>query len=446
MESPVPSGSRRGLFFSLVRALPRSADKSNPPASVSHVVMLTQVAILSTNCRGIISNGRSHAPHVRWEGFFCGTISNGGKGRRDNLGRPFYFILLVAILQVWLWAPCPMAFCQAPTPPEVLPSDQNSREHRGLAILRISEQLLDRLLAKDIDKHSEVDRCVLGTRALGTAHTAGQADVDPKPNKDDASFQITVTGESRSKTVGRNGPAIIHSRSVTKWEVKKNVHFDEGKFYTQPGTIESKTKLIPTGIDATVPGLRRRLVKRIAKKRLQEQRCQAERITEGKTRERVLHQVDKAIDERIDRLNARIQSRPILNRILPMLDSRAVDVYTSENCIHLAFMGNNEATAVICPLNRLEPTESELWIHASSLGLPILELPSLIELPGAADKWLNDNLSKLDLPAPIVPGPDISGLDELAPLSFQLVDGWVVMQSKPAAPTANKSVLSDRQQ
>ena len=104
-------------------------------------------------------------------------------------------------------------------------------------------------------------------------------------------------------------------------------------------------------------------------------------------------------------------------------------MYTSQKFSHLAFMGNNEALAVVCPLERLEPTESELWIHASSLGLPILELPSLLELPGAADNWLDESLTNLDLPAVGIPGANLSVLEELGPMSIELVEGWIVLRS-----------------
>lgn len=90
------------------------------------------------------------------------------------------------------------------------------REHRGLVILRISDDLLDRMLATDIDTNTRVDRCVLGTRAVGSAITKGHAEVDPQPDPDDATFRVVVTGSSNSRTVGRNGPAIIRSRTSTE--------------------------------------------------------------------------------------------------------------------------------------------------------------------------------------------------------------------------------------
>ncbi|REK12550.1 MAG: hypothetical protein DWQ37_11545 [Planctomycetota bacterium] len=310
-------------------------------------------------------------------------------------------------------------------------ADEEVQEHRGLVILRISEEWLDRTLATDIDTRTRVDRCVLQTRAIGTAHTEGHADVDPKPDQDDATFRVVVTGTSNSRTVGRNGPAIITSRSATDWKVAKIVRFDAGKFMTEPGVIESHTRLIPVGVDASVPGLRGMLTRGIARRRVQQSRATAERITERDTRQRVLAEVDESIDGRIAKLNAKIASRPILERILPLLDTQAARLYTSRHCIHLAFLGVDAVAGVVCPLDELEPSETELWIHASLLGLPVIDLP---EPADQAMAWFNNQLSGLDLPEldlPEVPMPDVPAL-EILPMDIQVVGQWIVLRSQDA--------------
>ena len=323
-----------------------------------------------------------------------------------------------------------LAYCgntQAQTIEKTPPKDV--REHRGLVILRISDDLLDRLLATDIDTNTPVDRCVLGTRAVGLTSTKGHADVDPKPDPDDAAFRVIVTGSSNSRTVGRNGPAVIRSHTSTKWQVEKVVRFDKGKFIAEPGVVSaSRTQMTPLGVGASLPGLRGMLVRSIARRRVQESRAAAERISDNHTRGRVLSEVDEAINSQIATLNSEIASRPLLEYLLPVLDTGAVDTYTSQNCIHLVFLGVGSVTAVVCPLDRLEPRESELWIHSSLLGVPTVALPG----PSAATlKWLGDQLSHLGLPPLPVSEADFPGLDALQTLGIEVIDGWLVLRSPP---------------
>lgn len=320
------------------------------------------------------------------------------------------------------------------------------REHRGLVILRISDELLDRLLATDVDTETRVDRCVLGTRAIGSASTEGHADVDPKPDPLDASFRVTVQGVSNSRTVGRNGPAVIHSYTSTEWQVDKVIRFDDGKFVAEPGVVAaSRTRMTPLGVGASVPGLRGMLVRRIAGRRVQESRAAAERISGEHTRGRVLGEVDAAIDERIAQLNSQIASRPVLDSLLPLLDTGAARLYTSDDCIHLAFLGIEAVTAVACPLDQLDPRESELWIHSSLLGVPALALPG----PSIdALQWLGEQLTRLGLaPLPLpevnlpdvdVPGVDLPGADLLPSMNIEMVDGWIVLRSPLAEPDEDK--------
>lgn len=329
---------------------------------------------------------------------------------------------------------CIGAVAQEAPEGQAAPAEEVAQELRGVVVLRISEELLERLIATDIQQETDVDRCVLGTHAVGSAYTEGYADVDPKPDRDDAAFRVEVSGTSTSRTRGRNGPAIIHSRTSTKWEVAKVIRFDEGRFVTTPGVIDIETTLTPLGVDASVPGIRGLVTRRVARKRVAESRPTAERLAEEHTRERILEQVDDSIDDKIAQLNERIQSRVVLDTLLPLLDSEAVEMYTSSNCIHIAFMGV-EAAAGICPLDRLEPTESELWIHTSTLGLPLI---AAAEPVTDIFKWLNDQLPALDLKAIPLPGPDLSGLAELAPMSFEVVDDWIVLRSDLAEQEAEE--------
>jgi hypothetical protein len=327
-------------------------------------------------------------------------------------------------------------FAQPATPPEEVPADAAAKEIRGLVVLRISGELLDRTLASDINKQDDVDMMVVGVRARGPSQTSGKSKVQPKPAANEAAFQVTVTGESRADTRGRSGPAIVNSRSVTTWQVDKTIRFENGKFVTRPGTIESHTDLWSTGIGSSLPGLRGRLVKRIGVRKELELRPAATRSVDRQTSDKVLAEVDHTIDQKIHELNERIQSEAVLAKLLPLLDSSLVNMSTNETCIHLAFFGAEASTATICPLDRLEPAETELWINASMLPTA---LPAPPALPEGAQNWINQNLLGIKLPELPLPVPLADNKSALPPMTVQLVDDWIVLRTEgPKEPTVAK--------
>lgn len=299
-------------------------------------------------------------------------------------------------------------------------------ELRGVVVFRISEKYLERLFAKDIDKTGPVQRTVLGTRARGTAHTTGKASIDTQPDAERAAFRVRIDGESRSRTRGRNGPAIIHSRAVTKWQAHKVVRFDGLEFKTSPATITSTTKIYPAGVDATVPGVRGALVRRVAQKRVCECLSTAERITGKKTEQRVLNDVNRIVDEKIAKLNERIQTRPIASALVPSLDVLGVEYSTTANCININFIGDESwPLAQVLPVGEDEPSDTELWLQIALISRPAGEIPAMLDNAGT---WLQAQLPDLELP-----GIDLTGEEGVLPFDIQYREGWLVFRSKPEA-------------
>jgi hypothetical protein len=314
----------------------------------------------------------------------------------------------------------------APLESELLPAaEAEGEELRGVMILRISERYLEELFARDIDKHTPVTRTVLGTRARGTAHTVGRADVDTKPDKDDAAFYVRITGTSNSRTSGRNGPAIIHSKSVTTWTTQKVIRFDGKEFATTPATIVSNTRLQPLGADSTLPRLRGRIVSRIAARRAIEYNSAAERIVARDAEQRVLADVNRVVDQQIAKLNERVQSQPLMALLLPKLSDAGVQFSTSSNCINISFAGGDASPlAKACPVTGVDPSDTELWFQTALLADPNGKIPGLID---DASAWLTSQLPDIG-----IPGIDLLGGVGFLPMDIQVIDGWVLLRSPEA--------------
>lgn len=305
---------------------------------------------------------------------------------------------------------------------------------KGVVVLRVSEKYLESLFARDINKHTHVDRVVLGTRATGPAHTVGRADVDTKPAKNDASFHVKISGTTTSRTTGRNGPAIIYSCSITTWTSQKTVRFDGENFKSGPATIESHTRIIPLGADSVLPGIRGRIVSRVAAKRAIEYNSRAEQISGVDTEKQVLADVDRVVDGQIQKLNDRLNSRTVLAYLLPKLDDMGVQFSTSSNCVNVSFAGGDSSPlAKVCPVEGLEPSDTELWFQTALIARPDGKIPEMMDNAGA---WLAETLPDVGLP-----GVDIVGEAGVIPINVKVIDGWVVIRSNniPLPTVAAKS-------
>ncbi|QEG33966.1 hypothetical protein [Bythopirellula goksoeyrii] len=316
------------------------------------------------------------------------------------------------------WSP-ELAVCQEEDRPVTSPAP----ELRGQMVLSVSAELIDELFARDIDKHTSVNRCVLGTRASGSAHTLGRADVVLEPDDNGAAFRVVLKGKSESDTVGRNGPAIIRSRSVTNWEAVKHVKFDGKRFVSPPSTITGNTVITPMGFDSTLPGMRGRIVRRVANRRAGEMRSSAERISQRHTDQELASEVDVAVDACVEKLNQRLHTRPLLTHLLTLLDSKLIEISTNEKSIHFAFEGTDTSLATVCPIDQHLMSEIELWVHMPLLRSPDTNIPKLMN---NALSWLQDIL-----PAHLNPAESTNELAVLASLSVVVVEDWVVLRSTP---------------
>jgi hypothetical protein len=305
---------------------------------------------------------------------------------------------------------------------------------KGVMVLRISERYLESLFARDINKHTPVRRVVLGTHARGTAHTIGRADVDTKPAKNDASFYVTLSGTTTARTTGRNGPAIINSLSITRWTSQKMVRFDGKNFKAGPATIESHTEITPLGSDSVLPGIRGRIVKRVATRRAREYNSAAEKIVDEDTKKQVLSDIDRIVDGRIQKLNDRLNSQPMMAFLLPKLDDMGVKFSTSSNCINISFAGGESSPlSKVCPVQGVEPSDTELWFQTALIAQPDGTIPEMVDNAGA---WLSEALPDVGLP-----GVDILGKAGVVPINFKIIDGWVLIRSDslPLPTVAAKS-------
>jgi len=175
----------------------------------------------------------------------------------------------------------------------------------------VSEDLLSRRVERPIDRPTTVQQTILGTRITGTGYVIGRSDLALVHGNQKAELKTIVTGTAYTNTVGRNGPAIIYSRSTTTFRSEKRTLLGENGFETLPAVTQARTSTRITGIDSTLPRLRGRIVERIASRRVAESKPLAEAIAARFAEARVNAAVNREAEKMLARLD-RMAVTPLL--------------------------------------------------------------------------------------------------------------------------------------
>ena len=158
---------------------------------------------------------------------------------------------------------------------------------------QVSQRLLSDLVTTPVENTTRIADNVLGTSVRGSVKTQGWVFPLLVPSNDKGVVQLRFKGVSRSPNlVGQNGPATIYSSSVTNSEMWKTVVFDEKGIRHLPTEGQVQTQVNINGVSAKRP-----LVERIASRRANASRGQAQAFTSARTKGELKQQIDRGAKE-----------------------------------------------------------------------------------------------------------------------------------------------------
>jgi hypothetical protein len=167
-----------------------------------------------------------------------------------------------------------------------------------------------------IESYDPVDRVVLDTRAVGTSHTKGTMRVMLDEQSTTPTLLICFDGATCSSTVGQNGPAMIRSRTATNFRCMRQVTFtlEEG-FQGAPAQVTTGTHLLVDSVTPDRPGLRGRIVQRVAWRRTNESHAQAQATIDRATQLDLKQEFEKSVDEYLSDLNRQLEAARRIARL-----------------------------------------------------------------------------------------------------------------------------------
>ncbi len=191
-----------------------------------------------------------------------------------------------------------------------------SAVNRPNLYLDVDESLLGPAVNRVVDEHAPINDVVLGTRVRGTGHTLGLVRLDFVPASDRAIVDIALDATNHSSTQGTQGPVTVHTRGTTKVDARKRIMIDDERVVGLPVEAHASTDTRTAGIGVN-KRFGKRLIRKIASRKVAEMRPQAEAIAEGRARDRVRHQFDTQTAGALAKAQADYQAkfrRPLMDR------------------------------------------------------------------------------------------------------------------------------------
>lgn len=170
-------------------------------------------------------------------------------------------------------------------------------------IIRIGEEAFNDDQST-VEERSPVEMCVLGAQNRGYALARGQVSVDLLPAPKHASLQLTFRGESTSHTTARHDPATIYSTTVSRFDCRTAIAFDEEQGFTAGASnVEVEIASMRRRIAVSSPGLRGRVVRNVARRRIAEKEGQIRQIALDTTKRRLSQSMNHRVEARISAWN-----------------------------------------------------------------------------------------------------------------------------------------------
>lgn len=182
--------------------------------------------------------------------------------------------------------------------------------------LDIDESLLASAVNRVVDEHAPVNDTILGTRVRGSGHTTGFVLLDFVPSLNSATVDLLLDATNHSLTRSSKGPVTVHTRGTASLDARKRIMIDDQRVTSLPASATAHVSTQTAGIGVT-SRFGKRLIRKMASKKIAEIRPQAEAISRGRAEERARRQFEEQTAGALAQAASDYQTkfrRPLLER------------------------------------------------------------------------------------------------------------------------------------
>jgi hypothetical protein len=245
-------------------------------------------------------------------------------------------------------------------------------------VVRFSNRMLSSLFDKRIDRQAPVRDVILGTPVSGVSRIVADPQWSLVPSADSGRFTVSFTGTIYSRTVGRQGPAIIYGHAITWFTASSQVVFEPGRgFHGSTPQISARTQCHTDGIGSTRGGLIGCIIRRRAGDEVSARHAEITAVSRQHATGRISAAFEKYMAERLTRLNRMMEIRDSLAELRPEPRPQTLVLSTTPDYLEIAEAGDHGDEPIVLPTwSAASDAEApvEVWLHQSIAPQAIVDV------------------------------------------------------------------------
>jgi hypothetical protein len=291
-----------------------------------------------------------------------------------------------------------------------------------LIVFRLSPDAMRSFLFKEVNHQGPVNRIIMGTHSTGESITNGKVVVDivPQSATEGPVLVVRLTGTIHCNTVGRNGPAIIRSRSNSDFVCERVIRFDsESGFVPLTSRVKANPQIHYDDFSSDRGGIRGRIISRAASRRAEESRAQATEIVRSIQEEELRNIFESRLNENIASLNRKLQVARLVGPLLGQRTQLRMAAVAAPEGLKIGFApADTMGSLPELPQKTFNDAPVEVWLRVDSIAEQPRRVINVTRLAMRALEF-EERIQEINV--------SLSESPQLQPLNFQstLLQGWI---------------------
>lgn len=238
--------------------------------------------------------------------------------------------------------------------------------------LVVSEAFLNKMVAERRVEQSGVTDFILGADVSGCQITDSTSSFDLLPSGNQLRFNIAVSGNINSNTVGVTNQASIYTQGNHSFYATKEVRFDGEKFQTYGALISVDANNTTTGAETDLSKLPLigKVTEKIAMNQAEKKKPKSEAIAASRVSTRVIPRLNEEVDNKFNDLNEDFSAKvsgPFRELgIYP--DAYQYRTFQDSFDLSTRLMGTEEVGGCIPPEANLPPKGLSIQLHETLIN------------------------------------------------------------------------------